>query len=71
MGEQSQFNHGDKAPNNGVYIEHGETGSNVESPDQIEMEAGDKFPETSNQDRIWVHKRDLSKKGVDDRSSSH
>ncbi len=46
MGEQSRFISGDKAPNSGVYIEVGETGSNVEEPQQIEMEAGEKIPKT-------------------------
>ncbi|MFD1361255.1 YjzC family protein [Lentibacillus salinarum] len=68
MAEQSRFHGGEKAPNNGVYIEKGETGSNVEEPQQVELNAGDKFPETENQDRVWVNKRDLSRPGVDDRS---
>ncbi|RYG72515.1 YjzC family protein [Lentibacillus lipolyticus] len=67
MGEQSRFISGDKAPNSGIYIEVGETGSNVEDPRQIELEAGDKFPKPENQDRVWVNKRDLSKPGVQGR----
>lgn len=69
MGEQSQFHGGEKAPNNGIYIEKGETGSNVEDPSQVELKAGDKFPENANQDRVWINKRDLPRQGVDDRSS--
>ncbi|WP_217585837.1 YjzC family protein [Lentibacillus saliphilus] len=61
MGEQSQFRAGDKAPNNGIYIEIGETGSGVEDPQQIELKAGDHFPEPSNQDRVWKNKHHLSR----------
>jgi hypothetical protein len=61
MGEISQFKGGEKAPNNGIYIEVGETGSGVEEPKQVEMAAGDKFPETLNNDRVWKHKRSLSR----------
>ncbi|MGM8213245.1 YjzC family protein [Virgibacillus sp. W0430] len=57
MGEISQFRPGEKAPNNGVYVEIGETGSNVSEPKQVELKAGDKFPETTNQDRVWQNKR--------------
>jgi len=61
MGEQTEFRTGDKAPNNGVYIEFGETGSLVEDPEQIELKAGDAFPETSHSKRIWKKKQDLSR----------
>lgn len=61
MGESSQFKSGDKAPNNGVYMEVGETGSSVEDPLQISMEAGDTFPETKNKDRVWKNKRRQSR----------
>jgi len=60
MGEISQFKGGEKAPNNGVYIEVGETGSNVEDPQQVSMKAGEKFPETKNNDRVWKNKRSQS-----------
>ncbi|SET19015.1 YjzC-like protein [Oceanobacillus limi] len=60
MGEVSQFKGGEKAPNNGVYIEVGETGSGVKNPQQVEMHAGEKFPETKNNDRVWKNKRSLS-----------
>ncbi|HLR61950.1 MAG TPA: YjzC family protein [Lentibacillus sp.] len=69
MGEQSRFRGGQKAPNNGVYIEKGETGSNVEEPRQIEMKAGDKFPENHNPERVWVNKNDLSRPGVQGRAN--
>ncbi|PLR97625.1 YjzC family protein [Bacillus sp. T33-2] len=55
MGQNRQFRPGQKAPNNGVYIEIGETGSNVINPKRLEMKAGDRFPETSNHNRIWTY----------------
>ncbi|WP_010651418.1 YjzC family protein [Oceanobacillus massiliensis] len=64
MGEGTQFRVGQKAPNNGVYIEVGETGSNVNDPQQIKLSAGESFPENTNHNRIWVNKRTLSKQGV-------
>ncbi|UCZ55347.1 YjzC family protein [Bacillus shivajii] len=57
MGQRRQFKPGDKAPNNGFYVEIGETSSTVNNPKQIKMRAGDTFPETANQDRIWTYKR--------------
>ncbi|RDW15905.1 YjzC family protein [Oceanobacillus chungangensis] len=60
----NQFRAGQKAPNNGTYIEIGETGSMVNNPQQIKLEAGDKFPENTNQNRIWVNQRNLSKPSV-------
>ncbi|GGC74540.1 hypothetical protein GCM10007216_01460 [Thalassobacillus devorans] len=57
MGQRHQFRAGDHAPNNGIYVEIGETGSMVTEPQQIRLKAGDRFPETKNQDRIWTYKR--------------
>ncbi|OEH91637.1 YjzC family protein [Bacillus solimangrovi] len=57
MGQRRQFNPGDKAPNNGMYVEIGETGSMVKSPQQIELKTGDRFPETANHNRKWTYKR--------------
>jgi hypothetical protein len=57
MGEISQFRPGDKAPNDGVYIEIGEKGSSVKDPQQIELNAGEMFPDTTNQNRVWKNKR--------------
>ena len=48
---------GPKAPNNGVYVEIGETGSMVQNPQQIKLSAGEFFPETSNHNRLWTYKR--------------
>ncbi|MDF2946256.1 MAG: hypothetical protein K0S51_935 [Bacillales bacterium] len=57
MGQNHQFKPGQKAPNNGVYIEIGETGDNVLNPKNIKLEAGERFPETSNHNRIWTYAR--------------
>jgi hypothetical protein len=55
MGQNHQFKSGHKAPNNGIYIEEGETGSNVNNPQKIKLKAGDSFPETSNHNRVWTY----------------
>ena len=51
MGQNRQFRAGQKAPNNGIYIEIGETGS------PVKLKAGDAFPENSNHNRIWTYQR--------------
>lgn len=55
MGEPTQFRAGQKAPKNGMYIEIGETGSSIQEPQMLKMQTGDKFPETTNQDRVWTY----------------
>jgi hypothetical protein len=57
VGQQHQFRPGQKAPNNGVYVEIGETGSMVKNPQKIHLSAGEMFPETSNHNRLWTYKR--------------
>jgi hypothetical protein len=57
VGQRRQFNPGDKAPNNGYYVEIGETGSMVQKPKQIHLKAGDEFPEVQNHNRKWSYKR--------------
>lgn len=57
MGQNHQFKPGKRAPNNGVYIEIGETGDNVVNPRKIKLKAGDRFPETSNDRRVWTYQR--------------
>ncbi|WP_147533230.1 YjzC family protein [Bacillus marasmi] len=57
MGQNRQFRPGHKAPNNGVYIEIGDSGDQVNKPKMIRLKAGDKFPENSNDDRVWSYKR--------------
>ncbi|MCJ7987574.1 YjzC family protein [Priestia sp. OVL9] len=56
-GTKSSFYTGQKAPNNGVYIEIGETGSNVNNPQKVKLKAGERFPETANDDRHWTYMR--------------
>ncbi|KIY22958.1 MULTISPECIES: YjzC family protein [Mesobacillus] len=55
MGQSHQFRAGQKAPNNGIYIETGETGSNINNPQKIKLKTGDRFPENSNDDRHWTY----------------
>jgi hypothetical protein len=57
MGQSHRFRAGQKAPNNGVYIEIGETGnvSGIQDPKQIKLKAGDRFPENTNDDRQWTY----------------
>ncbi|MEC2077516.1 YjzC family protein [Metabacillus fastidiosus] len=57
MGQQHRFRPGQKAPNNGIYVEIGETGDNVTKPRQIRLKAGDQFPEAANHNRQWTYKR--------------
>ncbi|MEW9501560.1 YjzC family protein [Jeotgalibacillus marinus] len=57
MGQSHQFKPGNKAPNNGFYVEIGETGSTVNKPKKIKLEAGDSFPETTNHNRVWTYQR--------------
>lgn len=57
MGQSRQFRAGQKAPNNGIYIEIGETGSPVNNPQRLKLKAGDTFPENSNHNRIWTYQR--------------
>lgn len=56
MAQKNQFRPGQKAPNHDVYMEIGETGSMVNDPKFIELEAGQRFPENSNENRIWMRK---------------
>ncbi|CAI6064232.1 YjzC family protein [Cohnella sp. JJ-181] len=55
MGERTEFNPGDKAPNNGEYMEVGEDSfhMNIENPQHVTLEKGEKFPQTTNEDRKW------------------
>lgn len=57
MAQSRQFRPGQKAPNNGIYVEIGETGSMVMNPKMIKLKVGERFPETSNDDRYWTYKR--------------
>lgn len=54
MGEWSEFNPGDKVPNDDTYIEIGEASMKpVNDPRMVELRRGQRFPETSNKDRKW------------------
>ncbi|WP_100330637.1 YjzC family protein [Bacillus xiapuensis] len=57
MGQSHQFKPGQKAPNNGNYVEIGETGSTVNNPKKVKLHAGDTFPDTTNKDRVWMYQR--------------
>lgn len=57
MGQNRQFRAGQKAPNNGIYMEIGEEGDSVMNPKQVKLKAGDRFPENSNHNRKWVNRR--------------
>ncbi|MDQ0268757.1 YjzC family protein [Cytobacillus purgationiresistens] len=57
MGQNRQFKSGQKAPNNGVYVEIGETGSTVNDPQKIKLNAGELFPDNSNHNRVWTYQR--------------
>ncbi|MFS0872695.1 MULTISPECIES: YjzC family protein [Paenibacillus] len=55
MGEQTEFEKGDKAPNDGEYTEVGEKSfhTEIQNPRRITLKKGESFPETSNQNRKW------------------
>lgn len=59
MGERTEFNPGDRAPNEGEYIETGENDFHmgINDPMHIHMKKGGRFPETSNHNRKWVRKK--------------
>ena len=56
MGERTEFNPGDKVPNDGVYIETGENDCimGINDPKRVELKAGQRFPETGNHNRKWT-----------------
>lgn len=55
MGEWTEFEAGDRAPNDGVYIEIGEASFHmgVNNPKKVRLAKGEKFPANSNKDRKW------------------
>ncbi|MFC7394436.1 YjzC family protein [Scopulibacillus cellulosilyticus] len=61
MGQQNYFHPGEKAPNHGIYMEIGETGSMVKDPQVVELAAGERFPENKNEDRKWMRRPKKSK----------
>lgn len=58
MGEQSRYTVGQKAPNDGEYMEVGDSSVHmgVKNPKHIHLKKGERFPENSNDDRVWVKK---------------
>lgn len=56
MGERTRFEAGDRAPNDGEYIEIGEHAFHmgIENPRHVYLEKGDRFPVNSKQDRKWT-----------------
>lgn len=61
MGEQTEFRPGQRAPNDGTYIEIGDRDIHmgINNPQQVTLQAGDKFPQTTNEDRMWKKKKQL------------
>ncbi len=59
MGERTQFEPGDRAPNDGLYVEISESAHTGSVPDTqvIRLQSGDHFPPTKNTDRKWTHKK--------------
>ncbi|MGZ9585957.1 YjzC family protein [Paenibacillus marinisediminis] len=58
MGERTEYNPGDRAPNDAIYIEVGEVSFHTEimNPKQIKLKKGERFPDTTNKDRKWKKK---------------
>lgn len=67
MGEKTEFEPGDRAPNDGTYMEIGEKDfpMGITSPQMVHLNKGDEFPETKNKDRKWTKK---SNRGREDDS---
>lgn len=59
MAEQSRFHEGDKAPNDGEYMEIGSNAfhMSIEHPKHVRLKKGQHFPKNTNDDRVWVKKR--------------
>ncbi|MMZ69317.1 YjzC family protein [Paenibacillus massiliensis] len=58
MGEKTEFEPGDKAPNDGYYMEVGEKSfhTEIQNPQHVHLLKGDTFPETTNHNRKWKKK---------------
>ncbi|WP_128895590.1 YjzC family protein [Longirhabdus pacifica] len=59
MGEKTEFEPGDKVPNDGRYIEIGEKAFHmgITDPKMTFLQKGDAFPETTNHNRKWKRKQ--------------
>lgn len=55
MGEQTIFSPGDRAPNDGTYIEDGVNSyhTGINNPKKVNLLKGQRFPETTNHERKW------------------
>lgn len=58
MGERTEFNPGDRAPNAGQYIEIGENDFHmgINNPKIVTLKKGEHFPKTTNHNRKWQRK---------------
>lgn len=56
MGESTVFSPGDKAPNDGTYIESGVNSFHmgIQDPKKVQLSKGERFPDTTNHERKWV-----------------
>lgn len=61
IGEKTMFEPGEKAPNDGVYMESGDRDfhTGIQDPKQVELKKGERFPKTSRQRRKWTKKNNL------------
>lgn len=55
MGEFTTFNQGDRAPNDGTYVEVGVNAFHmgVEDPQRVTLRKGERFPQNTNHERKW------------------
>lgn len=60
MAQQTRFHEGDKAPNDGVYVEVGENDHHmgIQNPRRVELKKGEKLPGNANHERKWVLERE-------------
>ncbi|MCR2805340.1 YjzC family protein [Paenibacillus soyae] len=56
MGEWTVFNQGDRAPNDGTYIETGvnDYHMGIEDPKKVRLHKGERFPQNTNHERKWI-----------------
>lgn len=59
MGERTHFTPGEQAPNDGFYMEVSEDhpAGSVKDPQIIRLTRGESFPETTNVNRKWTHRK--------------
>jgi hypothetical protein len=59
---QNLFQPGDHAPNDGVYMEVGEKDlhSHINNPQTISLKKGERFPQTTNEDRKWKNRKNMN-----------